>query len=85
MRLHSIELEDEKKDKFVEDVKSAIKQGWYIHICKGDRIIIIFKDRSFEFAEHEKDRINEAQKYGESIGIHPAQLPSENLIRNPFG
>ncbi len=84
MHLHSIEIENYAKELFVERAKSSIRQGWYIHICKNSTMVVIFRGKSFEFSEGQKEKIEEAQKYGESVGIHPAQLPSENLIRNPF-
>ena len=82
--LHFHHVEVEKKDDFVEKAKKAIKQGWYMHICKDDKMIVIFRNRVFEFSEREKGKIAEAKNYGISIGILPEQMEIENLIRNPF-
>ena len=47
-------------------------------------MIIIFKDKIFEFTGDEKEKISDAKKYGISIGILPEQLEIEGLINNPF-
>lgn len=84
MHFRQFEISDDKKDIFVNTAKKSIKQGWYIHICRDGTMIIIFKDRVFEFTESEKDKIKSAKDYGISMDILPEQLEIENLIRNPF-
>ena len=60
--------------KTVEKAKSAIKQSWYIDIAKDESIVIIFKNKSFEFNADEQDKAQEATDYGLSIGINAAQM-----------
>ena len=84
MKFHNIEVEDRKKDKFVQQACKSIKQGWYIHICSGDRMVVIFKGKSFELEEKEHSKLDEARKYGLPIGIIKEQLPSKDLIKNPY-
>lgn len=82
LHFHCVEVE--QKSEFVEKAKKSIKQGWYMHICKDDTMIVIFRNKTFEFSEHEKEKIADAKSYGISIGILPEQLEIENLIRHPF-
>ena len=84
MHFHQFEISDDKKDGFISNAKNMIKQGWYIHICRDEKMIIVFKGKTFEFTEDEKDKIKAAKDYGISLGILPEQLEIESLIRNPF-
>ncbi len=84
MHFKMIEVKDDKKEGFVDMAKKSIRSGWYIHICKDNKMVVIFKDRCFEFGENEKDKIEAAKKYGISVGIIPEQMEFENLIRNPY-
>lgn len=82
LNFHCVEVE--QREEFIEKAKRAIKQGWYMHICKDDKMIVIFRNKVFEFSEHEREKITEARNYGISIGILPEQMEIENLIRHPF-
>ncbi len=85
LHFHNIEVEDDKKAKFVEEAKNAIKQGWYLHICKDGKMIVVFKGQSFGFTKSQKDKIEQAKKYGMSIGIIEEQVQFQELIDNPHG
>ena len=78
------ELKDENLEYFVEEAKSAIKNKWYTHVCKGDEMIVVFSGKIFRFKEGETAKIQEARNYGLSIGIIKEQMPFEELIRNPY-
>lgn len=84
LHFYDIQLDDKGKDEFVQRASSAIKQGWYIHICKDKVMTIIFKGKYFSFNETQKDKIENAKKYGMSIGILKEQMDIENLINNPW-
>lgn len=84
MHFHQFEISDDKKDSFVSAAKKSIKQGWYLHICNGGKMVVIFKDRIFELAENETNKIEEARNYGLSVGIIREQMPFEEIIRDPF-
>lgn len=84
MHFHSVEVSDDKKDEFVEKAKTAVKQGWYIHVVKNITMVVIFRNRAFEFTENEKDKLEEARGYGLSVGILREQMDFENLIEKPF-
>ena len=84
LTFYDIELDENKKDEFVDEAEKSIKEGLYIHICKGNRMIVIFKDRFFEFTEQEKKKLDKAREYGLSIGILREQMPFEELIDDPY-
>jgi len=84
LTFHNIELDDEKKDEFVRKALSSIKDKFYLHICKGDRMIVIYKNKMFEFTSDETDKLNQARDYGLSIGIVREQMPFEKIIKDPY-
>ena len=84
MHFHQFEISDDKKDWFVETAKKCIQHGWYIHICKDGVMIVIFRDKSFEFSANEKEKTDAAINYGLSVGIIMDQMPFEELIKDPF-
>lgn len=84
MNFHKIKLDDSKKDEFIQKASSSIKRGWYIHVCKDGVMTIVFKEKVFSFEKSQKDKIEDAKKYGVSIGILKEQMDIENLIDNPW-
>ena len=82
LHFHNIEVSDDKEKEFVKKAKSCIKQGWYLHICKDKKMVIVFKGKSFDVAKGQKDKFAKAKKYGVSIGILEEQLEIEGLIDN---
>ncbi len=85
LNFHRIELDDNQKDEVIARSKSAIKNGWYLHVCKNGKMAVVFKSKHFEFSEKGKETMNEARKYGLSVGIIKDQLTFENLIKNTYG
>src|SRR3989338_10059792 len=81
---HEFEIDDGKKDTFISVAKEIIKDGWYTHICNNGQMIVIFKNKVFEFSQGESEKIEAARNYGLSIGIIREQMPFEQLIINPF-
>jgi len=84
LHFHKIEVDDAKKAEFVDKAKRSIKNSWYIHICRGETMVVIFKGKSFEFSSGQKDKLEQARSYGLSIGILEEQLPTERLIEDPY-
>ena len=84
LHFHRLGLNDDKKDDFVKNAELAIKNGWYLHICKDGKMIVVFRNKHFEFTEN-SENLNKAREYGLSIGIIKEQLTFENLIENPYG
>jgi len=79
-----IELNDEKKDAFVKKALTSIKNRFYLHVCKENNMIVIYKDKVFEFSSDNVVKLNEARNYGLSIGILKEQMPFEKLIKYPY-
>ena len=83
LNFHRIELKDGKKDLFVKQAEMSLTKGWYIHICRNKTMIVIFKGRAFEFEKNDK-KLDEARRYGLSLGIIKEQMPFERLISDPY-
>ena len=79
-----VEIKDQDKNTLINKLKSSIKGGFYMHIVKENIMIVIYKNKVFEFTSEEKNKLEEARNYGLSIGILKEQLPFENLIKNPY-
>ncbi len=84
MTFHSVEIKDDKKDEFIEKAVESIKQSFYLHIVKQGVMYIVYRGKSFKVSK-ESEELKKARDYGKSIGILEEQLPTENLIDNPFG
>lgn len=82
MTFHKFELDESKKDEFLEKAKQTIKEAFYTHIAKENELIVIFKDKIFYCKTQEQ--MNEAREYGKSRGILEVQMPFEKLIKDPF-
>jgi hypothetical protein len=79
-----VEVSDIVIEKVVRKAKKAIKQGWYIHLCKDDLMVVIYKGKSFRHIKGDKESLTEIRSYGKSIGINEAQLPTDHLIDKPW-
>ncbi len=77
-------LLEDVKDEFVKKALSSIKDRFYLHICKEEKMIVVFKEKMFEFSSEKSNEINRAKDYGLSIGILREQMPFEELIKNPY-
>ena len=85
LTFHSIELDDSNLDEFIETAQKSIKDSFYIHICKDNEMIVIFRNKVFRFSLDNSEELNETREYGISVGILKEQMPFEKLIENPFG
>ncbi len=61
-------------DKQIEALSSQIKDGWYAHFWKDQRLVAVFHDKKFEFNSGDKSTWKEAVEYGKSVGIPQEQL-----------
>jgi len=71
--LHDV-LIDEKK---VDEIGKYLSEGpWYIHFWKPgeDKIIVVFRDKTFEISHSNKSTWLDAIQYGKSIGIPEERL-----------
>ena len=59
----------------MDTYQGFLKNGpWYMHFWRGDEIIAIFKDKSFNFSVTDKATWIPVINYGKSIGIPETQL-----------
>lgn len=83
MTFHNVIVDDLNKDKYVRTAMETIKPSFYTHICKDGVMIVIFKDKSFNFKKGDTT-LQEARRYGESQGILKEQMVFERIIDNPY-
>lgn len=84
LTFHKIALPDAKKGEFLNVARKSIKDKFYLHICKGGVMIVVYKNRIFEFSKSETGKITEAREYGVAHGILREQLDFELLIDEPW-
>ncbi len=84
LTFHKIEVSDAKKEEFLKKAQKAIKDRYYLHICKNGIAIIVYKSKLFKFTKNETEKIITARKYGIAHGILCEQLTFEALIENPW-
>lgn len=58
----------------IDLVHHNLKQAWYLHLWRDNRMIILFKDRKFDVDADNKKTWKEAIEYGLSLGIPKEQL-----------
>jgi len=84
LTFHKIEVDDAKKQEFLNNARASIKDKFYLHICKDGVMIVVYRNKIFEFSKSETDKINEARNYGEARGILREQMDFEALIDEPW-
>lgn len=58
----------------IDRLAKSIKQGWYMHFWKGREVIVIFRDKQFEFNFDDKATWQPVLEYGRSLAIPEEQL-----------
>ena len=58
----------------IKIIHSHLKQSWYVHFWKEDKIIVLFKGRKFVLDVKNKETWKDAINYGLSINIPREQL-----------
>ena len=58
----------------IERISKSIKSGWYAHFWKDRNMIVVFKNKLFEFNYDDKSSWQPAVEYGLSVGIPKEQL-----------
>jgi hypothetical protein len=83
--------EDNPKDRwhiyysflFIDEIAKMhahLKKGWFMHFWKGNKLIVLFKDKKFLLNLKDKSSWEEAIKYGLSQGIPKKQLDFQALF-----
>ena len=81
---HKIEVSDAKKQEFLNNACVSIKDKFYLHICKGGIMVVVYRNKVFEFSRNDAGKINEARNYGAACGILREQMEFEALIDEPW-
>ena len=69
--LHKVMVSKEE----IKSIQKYLKQGWYMHFWdKNQNVIVVFRDKMFQFVYNTKVSWNPAIKYGLSLGIPKEQL-----------
>ncbi|MBU4245860.1 MAG: hypothetical protein ABIF85_00655 [Nanoarchaeota archaeon] len=84
MTFHKIELFDADKEKFLNLARTSIKDKFYLHICSGGVMVVVYKNSMFEFSKNDCGKINEARDYGAEHGILREQMDFEVLVDAPW-
>jgi len=71
-RWHLYTVKVSKED--VDKLSKNIKPKWYMHFWKERSVIVIFKDKKFEFNYDNKSEWKSAVNYGLSLGVPKEQL-----------
>jgi hypothetical protein len=83
MAFHSVEVQDQDKDKYLDYAMRSLKPAFYTHLCNGEEMYVVYKGVIFNFRKEDPILVK-ARDYGKSLGIIEAQMPFEHLIDNPF-
>jgi hypothetical protein len=62
------------KKEEIDQLIGQIKVGWYMHFWQDRSVIVVFKDKKFEFNFDDQDTWGPVVKYGLSQGIPKEQL-----------
>lgn len=69
--LYSVEVSEKEIELISKNLEST---KWYAHFWQGNKIIAVFKDKTFTFLKDKKGTWKPAIDYGLSIGIPKQQL-----------
>jgi hypothetical protein len=61
----------------IKKIHSHLKQSWYMHFWKDNKMMVLFKGKRFILDIKDKNTWKEAIGYGLSIGIPKEQLDFE--------
>ena len=78
------ELPEEKRVEFIEMAKKAIKPGFYLHLVHNDTLTVVMAGKVFSAIRGQAEQFETIRKEAMKTGIHPDQLPLEQLLDNPF-
>ncbi len=81
---HQYELDDAKEGEFIAKAKQAIKPGFYLHLVKDDILLVVMVGVVMTASRGKDEEFKAIRDEAIKVGIHPDQLPLEQLIDNPF-
>ena len=83
MTFHKVEISDSNKNEYIDKAIHSLKKGFYVHLCKDGEMYVVYRGAMFNFRRH-FSQLEDAKKYGKSIGIIEEQMPFDHLIEHPF-
>ena len=83
MTFHKVEVDNDKKDEFIQKAIKSIKPAFYLHIVKDKVMYVIFRNHMYKFSEGYPE-LEEAREEGIKMGIKKEQMPFEHLLENPW-
>jgi hypothetical protein len=76
--IHSIEVPEDKANEIADKISHALDHNnggtWYADFKNDFYHYIIYRDRVFKVDRKSKEKYDEAEQYGISIGTTPSQL-----------
>lgn len=61
----------------IDIVHHNLKQAWFMHFWKDNKMVVLFKDRKFDIDAKDKKTWKDVIEYGLSLGIPREQLSFE--------
>ncbi len=80
---YNIEVEDNKKEEFVQKSIKILKPKFYIHLVKDKVMYVMFRNHMFKFSRGYPE-LETAREFGKDLGIPKEQMYFEKLIENPY-
>lgn len=71
--LYKIAVKDKELDETIKEIQNNMKDRYYFHFYKDNKVIVIFKKRIFNVTSN-KTTWREVKKYGISLGIPAHQM-----------
>ena len=84
VHLHAITVMEEDLDIVAGWARNNLRSGWYMHLVKGNRMLVIFRGHVFDLIRGDREAIERTRRFGIYSGVHPEQLPLEKLFGDPF-
>ncbi len=76
-----IEVEEVKKDEFIEKTIKSLKKGFFVYLIKDKLMYVIFKDHMFKFSKGYPE-LETAREYGRKIGISEKEMNFEDILES---
>lgn len=76
-----IEVEEIKKDKFIEKTIKSLKKGFFVYLIKNKLMYVIFKNHMFKFSKGYPE-LETAREYGRKMGVSEKDMDFEAFLES---
>jgi len=83
VHFNKIELEESKKEEFIQKAMKSVKSGFYAYIVMDKLMYVLYPGRMFKFSRGYPE-LEKAKMRGELFGISKDQMPYEKFIEEPY-